>query len=172
LTNDAKAGLEASDACRPALHIRRCINIRSMTRSRRIALDIGDRHIGIAVSDPLGITAQGLPTLQRNDDQSALKALISLAHDYDAAEWIVGLPLSLSGAEGRQAAKVRAFARQLQRRGGIPVVFWDERLSTVEAERVLHASGVSLKKRRAAVDRMSAVIILETYLESRGSTGS
>ncbi|MGH9412289.1 MAG: Holliday junction resolvase RuvX [Terriglobales bacterium] len=134
---------------------------------RIAALDLGQRRIGIALSDPLGISAQGLPTLQRQDMGTDLAALAAVAHAHQVALWLVGLPLHMSGEEGRQAQAARRFGAALARHSRLPVEFWDERLTTVEASRVLDAAGSSLDQRRRAIDRLSAVILLQSFLEAR-----
>lgn len=133
---------------------------------RILALDVGRRRIGLALSDPLGITAQGLDTLQRTNLRTDLDALAALAAEKEVRRFLVGHPLHMSGREGRQAEYVREFAGRLEERTGIPVEFRDERLTTVEAQRVLRESGVSLEKRKRAVDKLAAVILLEGYLDS------
>ena len=133
---------------------------------RILALDVGRRRIGLALSDPLGITAQGLDTLQRINLRTDLDALAALAAEKEVRRFLVGHPLHMSGREGRQAEYVREFAGRLEERTGIPVEFRDERLTTVEAQRVLRESGVSLEKRKRAVDKLAAVILLEGYLDS------
>jgi putative holliday junction resolvase len=133
---------------------------------RVLALDLGKRRIGLALSDPLGITAQGLPTLERTRIREDLDALDRLARDHEVTLILMGQPLHMSGAEGRQAEYAREFANRLAARTGIDVKFWDERLTTVEAQRVLRESGVSIQKRARAVDRLSAVILLSSYLDS------
>jgi putative Holliday junction resolvase len=134
--------------------------------SRILALDLGKRRIGLAISDPLGITAQGLPNLDRSNKRSDLDALERLVADREVGSFLMGNPVNMSGNEGRQSAWVREFAGALERRTGLPVKFWDERLTSVEAGRVLRASGISIEKRAAAVDRLSAVILLQSYLDS------
>jgi len=134
--------------------------------SRILALDLGKRRIGLAISDPLRITAQGLPNLERANKRSDLDALERLARDREVGSFLMGNPINMAGNEGRQSAWVREFAGALERRTGLPVTFWDERLTTVEAGRVLRASGISIQKRAAAVDRLSAVILLQSYLDS------
>ncbi|MFY9725910.1 MAG: Holliday junction resolvase RuvX [Bryobacteraceae bacterium] len=134
--------------------------------SRILALDLGKRRIGLAISDPLGITAQGLPNLERANKRSDLDALERLARDREVGLFLMGNPVNMAGNEGRQSAWVREFAGALERRTGVPVKLWDERLTTVEAGRVLRASGISIQKRAAAVDRLSAVILLQSYLDS------
>jgi len=133
--------------------------------TRILALDVGQRRIGLAVSDPLGITAQGLPTLHRTRHGADLEHLASVARQHDVTTLLLGLPLHLSGAESSQAAYVRALGTQLERHTRLPVVYWDERLTTVQAERVLRSAELSQQRRRAAVDQLSAVILLQSYLE-------
>ena len=134
--------------------------------SRILALDLGKRRIGLAISDPLGVTAQGLPNLDRTNKRADLDALERLARDREAGSFLMGNPINMSGNEGRQSAWVREFAGALERRTGLPVTLWDERLTSVEAGRVLRSSGISIQKRAAAVDRLSAVILLQSYLDS------
>ena len=114
----------------------------------------------------MGITAQGLPNLERSNKRADLAALAILAHERGVGKILMGNPMNMGGAEGRQSAWVRDFAAALERSTGLPVEFWDERLTTVEAHRVLRASGISIEKRAAAVDRLSAVILLQSYLDS------
>jgi putative Holliday junction resolvase len=134
-------------------------------KKRILALDLGARRIGVAVSDPLGITAQGLETIQRSNSHTDMEALQRLVRQYEVAMILVGQPLNMSGTAGTQAQKAEAFAGQLQRRLSTKVVLWDERLTTAEAQRVLKSSGVSLEKRKQAVDRLSAVLLLQSYLD-------
>lgn len=132
---------------------------------RVLALDFGKRRIGLAVSDELGITAQGLPTLQRTNKAQDLEALGQLIRERGVALVVMGQPLHMSGTEGRQANYAAQFARTLEAHARVEVRLWDERLTTVEANRVLKQSGVSREKQRAAVDRLSAVLILQSYLD-------
>ncbi len=120
----------------------------------------------MAISDPLGLTAQGLPNLERTNKRADLAEIARLAEEYGAGLILIGNPLHMSGAEGRQSGWVREFAEALARRAGRPVRLWDERLTTVEASRVLRQSGISVEKRARAVDRLSAVILLQSYLDS------
>ncbi len=138
---------------------------------RILALDVGKRRIGIAVSDPLGITAQGLQTLERVNSRRDYAALASLARKHEVSLILVGNPIGMSGKEGRQAEYVRQFAEGLAQRSGLPVKMWDERLTTVEASRVLRESGIGIEKRARAVDRLSAVLILQNYLDTIGAAG-
>lgn len=134
-----------------------------------LALDLGRRRIGLAVSDPLRLTAQGLPTLLRKNKRADLEALRRLAGQHQAALVLVGYPLHLSGRAGVEAERAAAFAEELRRLVGCPVLLWDERLTTAEAQRVLRQSGVSLQKRAAAVDRMAAVLLLQNYLDHQAA---
>jgi len=135
-------------------------------KSRILALDLGKKRIGLAISDPLGLTAQGLPNLERANKRADLAALETLAREREVGLFLMGNPLNMGGSEGRQSGWVREFAAALERRTGVPVRFWDERLTSVEAGRVLRSSGISIAKRAAAVDRLSAVILLQSYLDS------
>lgn len=138
----------------------------SAPRQRRVlALDLGRRRIGLAISDPLGITAQGLPTLERRNKRADLEALRRLASEYNVELILVGHPLHMSGRAGVQAESAAAFGEELRRRLGHDVLLWDERLTTAEAQRVLRESGVSLAKRTAAIDRLAAVLLLQNYLD-------
>jgi putative holliday junction resolvase len=133
---------------------------------RILALDLGKKRIGLAISDPLGITAQGLPNLVRTRKRADLEALRDLVRDREVGMILMGNPVNMGGAEGRQSAWVREFAEALERSTGLPIKLWDERLTSVEAGRVLRESGISIAKRAAAVDRLSAVILLQSYLDS------
>jgi len=125
----------------------------------------------VAVSDPLGITAQGLETLQRKNKRSDLEQLGRLIRDYQVREIVIGLPLRMSGLEGIQAEKMQAFAADLRKRFGLPVHLWDERLTSAEANRLLRETDLSIEKRGKAVDRMAAVLILQGFMERRGVGG-
>jgi len=135
---------------------------------RTLGLDVGSRRIGIAVSDPLGITAQGLETLQRRNKRSDMAALERVIRDYAVKEIVVGLPLRMSGAEGTQSDKMQMFAEELRKRFRLPVHLWDERLTSAEANRLLRETELSIEKRAKAVDRMAAVLILQGWMEGRG----
>jgi putative holliday junction resolvase len=136
-------------------------------RGRVLGLDVGARRIGIAVSDPLGITAQGLETLQRRNKRQDFAALQRIVGDYQVREIVVGLPLRMSGAEGTQSGKMQVFAEDLRKRFGLPVHLWDERLTSAEANRLLRETDLSIEKRAKAVDRMAAILILQGWMESR-----
>lgn len=139
-------------------------------KGRILALDLGKKRIGLALSDPLGLTAQGLPTLERVNIRTDLAELDRLAEEHDVRLILLGLPLHMSGDEGRQAGQAREFAQRLTERTGRQVRLWDERWTTVAAQRVLKSSGISIAKRAQAVDRLSAQILLESYLERESHT--
>ena len=136
---------------------------------RILGLDVGARRIGIAVSDPLGITAQGLDTLQRRNKRSDFEQLGRVIREHLVQEIVVGLPLRMSGAEGIQAEKMQGFAEELRKRFCLPVHLWDERLTSAEANRLLRETELSIEKRGKAVDRMAAVLILQGWMERRQS---
>jgi putative Holliday junction resolvase len=134
---------------------------------RLMGLDVGDRRIGVAISDPLGLTAQPILTLVRANRKQDLKSLTRLIRRYACVEIVVGNPLYMSGDQSPQAAKAQAFAQILRDETGLPVHLWDERLTTTEAHRHLHASGRPGSEHRAVVDQVAAVLILQSFLDSR-----
>ena len=133
-----------------------------------LAIDLGDKTIGLAVSDGLGITAQGLATLERHGGQRDLEALRAVCQEREVARVIVGLPRNMDGSEGPRAQKSRAFARALRDALELPVFLWDERLTTAEAERVLIQADVSRAKRAKVIDKLAAQLILQGWLEAGG----
>ncbi len=139
---------------------------------RVLALDLGAHRIGLALSDALGITAQGLPTLERKTVKTDLEALARLILEHDVRLALLGNPLRLSGGESTGSQQAARFGDQLHRRTGVPVRLWDERLTTREASRVLHASGISIAKRAQAVDRLSAVLLLQSFLDHENAGGT
>jgi putative holliday junction resolvase len=139
---------------------------------RVLALDVGRKRIGLAITDALGLTAQGLPTLERVRIREDLARLSQLAGEREVGLFLLGHPLHMSGRDSRQAGYVREFGDRLAEHTGIAVQYWDERLTSVEAGRVLRSSGIGIEKRAKAVDRLSAVLILENYLESLPAAGS
>jgi len=136
-------------------------------QGRILGLDVGSRRIGVAVSDPLGITAQGLETLQRQNKRHDLGALEKIIREYDVREIVIGLPLRMSGVEGTQSEKMQVFAEELRKRFRLPVHLWDERLTSAEANRLLRSTELSIEKRAKAVDRMAAVLILQGWMAKR-----
>ncbi len=140
---------------------------------RFMALDVGDVRIGVAVSDTLEIGAYPLATLTRAGSlKRDVAAVAALAAEQEADALLVGLPLSLNGEVGPQAEKVQGFARALSKLIAVPVVFWDESLSSVEATERLIAQGVSREKRRARIDQTAAAVILESFLDHRRRTNA
>jgi putative Holliday junction resolvase len=129
-------------------------------------LDVGKKRIGLAISDELRLTAQGLATYQRVRIRDDLAALRALAHERGVVQLVIGNPLHLSGDDSRQSAYVGEFAARLGQYTGLPVALWDERLTSKQAGRVLRESGISIDKRAKAVDKLSAVLILESYLDA------
>ena len=132
-----------------------------------LALDVGERRIGLALSDPSGLLATPLATIQRTQESADVDEVLRLAEKHDVEKMVVGLPLELSGRRGPQAGRVMAFARALIGRTELPVETVDERYSTVEAERRLRDSGVEPSKDRARLDAAAAAVILESYLDAR-----
>lgn len=129
---------------------------------------MGKKRIGLAVSDPLGVTAVGLPTLHRTRIREDLARLKAVAEERSVKTLLVGRPLHMSGDESRQSEYTREFAERLSAYLKIPVVYWDERLTTAEAQRLMRDSGATLEQRKQAVDQMSAILLLESYLGYQG----
>ncbi len=136
-------------------------------QGRLLGLDYGNRRIGVAVSDPLGITAQHLDAIRREGDRKDIDGIARIVQELGVAGIVVGLPLLPDGNEGSQAAKARDFAEKVRARLGIPVAMWDERLTTVQAERHLIESGVRRDRRKGVRDSLSAVLILQSALDCR-----
>jgi putative Holliday junction resolvase len=134
---------------------------------RILAIDHGSRRMGLAVSDALGITAQGLETLQRKNKRADFGRLERIIREYQVREIVVGNPLRMSGEEGTQSQKVAEFAEELRQRFQLPVHLWDERLTSAEANRLLREAELSIQKRAQAVDRMAAVLILQSFMLAR-----
>jgi putative Holliday junction resolvase len=137
--------------------------------TRILAIDYGSRRMGLAVSDPLGITAQGLETLERKNKRADFARLEKTVREYGVGEIVLGYPLRMTGEEGTQSQKVAAFAERLREHFQVPVHLWDERLTSAEANRILREAELSIKKRAQAVDRMAAVLILQAFLQARSN---
>jgi putative holliday junction resolvase len=134
---------------------------------RILALDFGSKSIGLAVTDELGFTAQGLPTLRRSNKRNDLDHLRRAIRQYGVSEIVMGLPLRMSGSEGIQSDKVQAFAEELRRKFKLPVHLFDERLTSKEANRLLRETEMSIRRRAEVVDQLAAVLILQSFLEFR-----
>ena len=136
---------------------------------RILGLDFGSKTVGVAVSDPLGLTAQGVETIERKDEDKLRKTcarIEELAKLYGAESIVLGYPKNMNNTEGERAEKTKEFAAMIGRRTGLPVNLWDERLTTVAAEQILMESGVRRENRKAVIDKVAACLILQGYLDS------
>lgn len=145
-----------------------------MTRvaGRLVALDLGETRVGIAVSDPLGLTASPKGWFPRRGNASDLETVRRLVAEHEAVAVIIGHPLLLSGSGGERAAASEAFAERLRAVVDVPVTLWDERFTTVQAERAMIEGGVRREKRKGAVDAVAAAILLQSYLDAAGSSST
>jgi putative holliday junction resolvase len=134
---------------------------------RSMGLDVGDKTIGVAVSDELGWTAQGVETIRREGKKKDYARLEELIKQYDVGEIIVGLPKNMNGTIGPRGELCQVFAEYVHNRSHLPVKMWDERLTTMAAERMLISADVSRKKRKQVIDKMAAVMILQNYLDAQ-----
>lgn len=134
---------------------------------RALGLDLGTKTIGLAVSDELGLTAQGLPTLERRGPRKDLEALHAVVAEYSVDRFVIGLPLNMDGSEGPRAEATRKFGAALADATNLPVIYWDERLTTVAAQRALLEGDVSRKKRREVIDQVAAVLILQGWMDAQ-----
>lgn len=137
--------------------------------SRILGLDVGDKRIGVAMSDPLEITAQPLAVIVRRGIRVDVEAVLAAAGGAEIARVVAGLPIEMDGQEGPQAARVRRFCEEFSRRAGIEVVYQDERLTTLQSERLLESAGVRRKDRKGVLDKMAAALILQSWLDARAS---
>lgn len=133
---------------------------------RIMALDLGSKTIGVACSDALKITAQGIETIQHTNLEKSFQRLQELVQIYEVSQIVVGLPKHMNGSEGERAEITKEFVAKMQEVIDLPVVFWDERLSTMMAQKSLIEANVSRKKRKNIIDKMAAVVILQGYLDS------
>jgi putative Holliday junction resolvase len=147
-------------------------SVNPRSAARVLALDVGSKTIGLAVSDPLGITAQGLETIRRKNKRSDFDALEHVLRQYSVAEIVVGYPLRMSGSAGKQSERMAAFAEELRRRSALPVHLWDERLTSAQANRLLRETDMSIRRRAQVVDRLAAVLILQSFLDHRSAAGT
>ena len=137
---------------------------------RILAFDVGERRIGVAVSDPLGITAQGIETYTRGDDlEQDVNHLLQLANGYKPVKLVFGMPRNMDGSYGMQADYTRAFAEAVLARWDGESAYWDERLTTASARRALLEADVRRDKRKGVIDKVAAVLILQSYLDANGN---
>ncbi len=142
---------------------------------RIIGLDYGTKTVGVALSDALGITAQGVETITRKEENKLRKTLARIEQiisENDVDKIVVGLPKNMNNTEGERAQACRDFAQRLEDRTGLEVILWDERLSTVSANQVLMESGVRRENRKAVIDKIAAVFILQGYLDYLANAGN
>ena len=135
---------------------------------RILGLDFGSKTVGAAVSDGLLLTAQGIETIERKDESKLRKTcarIEELIAEYEVTEIVLGLPKNMNNTEGERVEKTKAFGEMLERRTGLPVHYWDERLTTVAAEQILMESGVRRENRKAVIDKVAAGLILQGYLD-------
>jgi putative holliday junction resolvase len=138
-----------------------------MVSGRVMALDVGRARVGVALSDPLGITAQPLLTLWRRNPGEDMRSLLRLIRKHKVVRIVVGNPLHMSGDVSRWAAKVQKFAEELRQRSGLPVQMWDERLSSVEAHEILDEAGRDRRNRKDVIDQVAAVVILRGWMAAK-----
>ena len=137
-------------------------------KKRALGLDYGSKTVGVAVSDGLGITAQGVEIIRRTQENKLRKTLArieELIAEYDVGILVLGYPKNMNNTEGERVEKTKAFGEMLERRTGLPVHYWDERLTTVAAEQILMESGVRRENRKAVIDKVAAGLILQGYLD-------
>ncbi len=131
-----------------------------------LAIDYGERRTGVAVSDDIGITAQGLPTIEVKDEGEIAGRILALAEETGAGLILLGLPLNMDGSESEKSRKVREIGAGIEQRAGVSVHFWDERMSSLQAHRVMHELGAKPSRDKAAVDRISATLMLQEFLKT------
>ena len=135
-------------------------------KAKILALDYGSKRIGVAVSDPLGITAQPVTVIHRKGKKKDIPELLEIIKEREVDKIVIGLPLNMSGSKGTLYDEVKKFGTLLEKKSSLPVDYFDERLTTMQAEKVLISGDVSRNKRRKVIDKMAAVLILQNYLDS------
>ncbi len=141
---------------------------------RILGLDYGSKTVGVAVSDPLLLTAQGLEIIRRKDEnklRQTMARIEELCREYEVGKIVLGLPKNMNDTEGERAELTREFKEKLERRTGLPVFLWDERLTTVAADKTMIEAGIRRENRKDYVDMIAAVLILQGYLDSTGAKG-
>ena len=131
-----------------------------------MALDVGERRIGVAVSDPLGISAQGIETYERRGLERDMEHFRTLAKEWQVERWVLGLPVNMNGTRGEKAEAMVVLGNQISEATGLPVEYMDERLTTVAAHKTLIEGGTRREKRKGVVDKLAAVLILQTWMDS------
>lgn len=134
---------------------------------RILALDVGEKNIGLAISDKLGLIAQGLPTLRHQTKDEDISAIANILKDHHITEVVVGIPVNLDGSLGKKAQEVAVFLEDLKKKITLPIKVWDERFTSVQAEKVLLEAGLSRKKRKRKIDQLAARLILQNYLDAK-----
>ncbi len=134
---------------------------------RILALDVGEKNIGLAISDELGLIAQGLPTLRHRTKDEDISAIADILKVHHITEVVVGMPINLDGSLGKKAQEVAVFFEDLKKRITLPIKVWDERFTSVQAEKVLLEAGLSRKKRKRKIDQLAARLILQNYLDAK-----
>ena len=136
---------------------------------RVLAIDYGQKRVGIALSDPLRITAQGLKTIVRISDSTLISEILSIIKDESVSEIVLGLPLNMDGSKGKKVFEIEKFAEKLKEHTDIVIKFCDERLTTMQAERLMIDANTSRKKRKHNIDKIAAQLILQGYLDSQSN---
>jgi putative Holliday junction resolvase len=132
---------------------------------RILSLDVGDKRIGIAISDELELTARGIGVIERKGLKEDIKEILNILEQFDIGRVVIGLPRNMNGTLGPQGESVKNFGEKLKSHANIDIVYWDERLTTIAAERTLLEADLSRKKRKGLIDKMAAVLILQNYLD-------
>lgn len=135
---------------------------------RILGLDVGDRTIGVSISDPLGFTAQGITTIRRKNEEYDLNELKKICKEYEVEKIVCGLPKNMNNTLGPQGEKVKEFAEKIIEELKLDIIYWDERLTTVAAHRAMLEADLSRKKRKNIVDKVASTYILQGYLDSQG----
>ena len=134
---------------------------------RILALDVGEKNIGLAMSDELGWTAQGLPSLRHQTNDKDICSIVDIVKKEDVTEIVVGMPINMDGSLGEKAKEVALFLEDLKKKVTVPIKAWDERLSSLQAEKVMLQADLSRKKRKKKIDTLAAQLILQSYLDSK-----
>lgn len=140
---------------------------------RIMGLDFGSKTVGVAISDPLLVTAQGIEIIRRKEENKLRRTLARIEElilEYEVEQIVLGMPKNMNNSEGAREAATKDFAEKLERRTAVPVIFWDERLTTVAAERAMMEAGIRREERKEHVDRIAAVLILQGFLDYRKNT--